>query len=472
MPSASEKRKILVQRIRYIALVLFTSLIIVSFVISLAYNPFESQGRNRKKIIKVNGKWFYAGIDTGFGYWYEDQKNRLQKQGVDLADNDIESLFYSESIKNYAKTLSTVDFIQKLGVTPSDFFYQQMSKGLYGSTKPSFGQKEFLETFYTRDIFLGSWGELQNTILLSPSSVALLYQDTKNLTYDIEILFTERTNFVSRFIQKTDLEAFYKEHISNFLDTLIVDMVTITNPNAVTSREKAKEIFSNALQKGWKEAVANLPADAILTNNITLTRQKNPRYFDTLSNLSSGSVLPKIVYENKKYHVVFVRQMPTFEDLSPIAQRKILTAYLEKAYPIIWAAQSNTLNQALATIASNPLSDWKTLLSNVPFFGYVHIPKFTLVDTYSEDEKGNVFPYALTKHHEILDFIASAQAGTKLFEFDGVYLYIRKNGVKRISTPLSLSNLQDFQYYLMTAWEEEWQKAIEKKSHITYAKTK
>ncbi|MFN3659881.1 MAG: hypothetical protein ACK4TN_01430, partial [Brevinematales bacterium] len=78
MSSASEKRKILVQRIRYAALVLFTSLIIISFVVSLAYNPFYSQGHMRSKLVKVNGKWFYEGIDTGFAYWYDEQKNRLQ----------------------------------------------------------------------------------------------------------------------------------------------------------------------------------------------------------------------------------------------------------------------------------------------------------------------------------------------------------------------------------------------------------
>ncbi len=468
MASTSDKRKELVKRIRYVALVLFTSLIIISFVISLAYNPFESQGKMRQKLVKVNGKWFLEGVDTGFGYWYDDQKARLQAQGVSF-DKDIESLFYQESIKNYAKTLGQVLYVKRLGVKPSDFFYTQLAQAMYRSSKPTFGEKEFLDIWYTRDFFLGSWGEIQNTVLLSPVSVAILYQDTRALGFDVEVVFTEKTNFVARFIQKSDLEEYFRQNMTNFVDTLMVDMITVTNKAIVSNRVLAQQILSNALQYGWEKAIAGLPRDAVVKTSVTVTRDKNPRIFEALGERVETGVMPRTVFENKQYHVVRVQGVTSFDNLSSFAQQKLLKSYLALHFNDLWTKNSNTLYQTLAQVVATPTGDWKSLVANQPF-GYVHLPRLSLVDLYAEDREGNVFPYALTRHPEVLQFLVSSASSVKQFEFDGVYLVLRKNGVSYQANQMTNRLTSEAQYYILSAWESDWQKAAENKTKVQYRK--
>ncbi|URA10010.1 hypothetical protein [Thermospira aquatica] len=468
MASASEKRKELVKRIRYAALVLFTSLIIISFVISLAYNPFESHGRMRQKLVKVNGKWFLEGVDTGFGYWYDDQKNRLQAQGVSF-DKDIESLFYQESIKNYAKTVGQMLYVKRLGVKPSDFFYTQLAQAMYRSSKPTFGEREFLDIWYTRDIFLGSWGEIQNTVLLSPVSVMLLYQDTKALTFDVDVVFTEKTNFVARFIQKSDLEEYFRQNITNFVDTLVVDIITVTNKAIVSNRMLAQQIFSNVVQNGWEKAIASLPGDAVIKTSTTVTREKNPRIFEALGEKFEPGLIQRTVFENKQYHVIRVQGMTSFDNLSSLAQQRLLKSYLALHFNELWSKNSNILYQTLDQVMAAPMGDWKSLVANQPF-GYVHLPKLSLVDIYAEDAEGNVFPYALTKHPEILQFLVSSATSVKRFEFDGVYLVLRKNGVRYQANQMTNSLTSEAQYYILSLWESDWQKATENKTKVKYRK--
>lgn len=471
MSSASEKRKLLVQRIRYAALVLFTSLIIISFVVSLAYNPFSSQGRMRSKLVKVNGKWFYEGIDTGFAYWYDEQKNRLQQQGVNFSDNEVERLFYEESVKNYGKTLSVVEYARRLGVKPSDFFYSQLAQAMYRTAKPTFGEKEYLDIFYTRDMFLGSWGDIQNTLLLSPSSVALLYQDTKNLAYDVEIVFTEKTNFVARFLEKGDLEAYYQQNLTNFLDTVVVDRITFTNKNTVSNRMLAEMTLATIQAKGWDEALATLPAEAVVAKNMSLTREKHPRVFEFLSTVSSNMVLPKPVFENKQYHVIRVQRVSSFEELSGFAQQRLLKAYLALHFENLWTKYSNDLVQTMASLQANPSADWKSMVSNKPF-GYVRLPKMSLVDLYSEDAEGNVFPYQLSQHPEVLSFLVSSGASVKQFEFGGVYLLIRKNGIAKSEAKPKTPMTSEASYYIMNAWNQDWQRMVEAKIKVAYKNKK
>ncbi|MFN4216195.1 MAG: hypothetical protein ACK4HQ_02150 [Brevinematales bacterium] len=471
MSSASEKRKIFVQRIRYVALVLFTSLIIISFVVSLAYNPFSSQGRMRSKLVKVNGKWFYEGIDTGFAYWYDEQKNRLQQQGVNFSDSEIEHLFYEESVKNYGKTLSMVEYTRRLGVKPSDFFYSQLSQALYRTAKPTFGEKEYLDIFYTRDMFLGSWGDIQNTILLSPSSLALLYQDTKNLVYDVEVVFTERTNFVARFLDKGDLEAYYQQNLTNFLDTVVVDRITFTNKNTVSNRMLAETTLATIQAKGWDEALATLSPEAVVTKSMSLTRDKHPRVFELLETVSSNTILPKPLFENKQYHIIRVQRVSSFEELSGFAQQRLLKAYLALHFESLWAKHSNDLVQTMASLQANPSLDWKAMVSHKPF-GYVRLPKLSLVDLYPEDAEGNVFPYQLSQHPEVLSFLVSSEALVKQFEFGGVYLVIRKNGMAKIEEKPKTSLTSDASYYIMNAWNQDWQKMVETSIKIAYKNKK
>ncbi|MCX7881665.1 MAG: hypothetical protein N2314_00380 [Brevinematales bacterium] len=471
MPSASEKRKLLVQRIRYGALVLFTSLIIISFVVSLAYNPFSSQERMRSKLVKVNGKWFYEGVDTGFGYWYDEQKNRLQQQGVSFSDKEIEQLFYEESIKNYAKTLSVVAYTKGLGIRPSDFFYKQLAQALYRTEKPTFGEREYLDIFYIRDIFLGNWGDIQNTLLLSPSSLALLYQDSQNLAYDVEIVYTEKTNFVARFVEKADLETYYQQNVTNFLDTVIVDRISLTNKNVVSNRVLAEHILSNVQSMGWEKAVATLPPEAVVTKDVTITRERYPRVFESLQMVTSSMVLPRPLFENKQYHVIRIQKTPSFEGLSAFAQQRLLKSYLALHFDALWAKYASQLTQTLASLQANPSGDWKTMVSNKPF-GYVRLPKLSLVDVYAQDSEGSVFPYQLSQHPEVLSFLVSSAASVKQFEFGGVYLLLRKNGISRTQVKPQTAMTSEAYYYIMNAWNQDWQKMVETKTKIAYRKDK
>lgn len=469
MPLPSEKRKLFVQRIRYVVLVLFTSLIIISFVVSLAYNPFEEQGNRYQKLVKVNGKWYYEGVNTGFAYWYDDQKMRLQAQGISFSDGEIKSLFYQESIKNYAKAMGIVSYLRSIGIRPSEDFVAQKVQEQYGATKPSFGQREFIDILYSRDISMGNWGDIQNIMLLSPLSITLLYQDSRSVIFDVEILYTERTNFVARFIQKSDLEAYYRENITNFLDTLVIDRITITNKNIVSNRTLAQQILSNALGQGWEKVLKELPADAILGQNLTVTREKNPRIFENISNVVSGMVLPRTLFENKQYHVVRIQRVPSFESLSPFAQQRLLKSYLMLHFDDLWKKNSHILVEALSNVQAQPTGNWKVMVSNLPF-GYVHLPRFSLVDLSSEDEHGDIFPYPLSKHPEILQFIASSASPVKLFEINGIYFYIRKNGVNLLSSKPTNTVSREAQYYIISAWELDWQNFVDKRTRITYTK--
>jgi len=469
MSSASEKRKLLVQRIRYVVLVLFTSLIIISFVISLAYNPFASQGRMRSRLLKVNGQWFYEGVDTGFAYWYDDQKNRLQQQGVRL-DEELTPLFYEEAVKNYAKTLGVVSYVKRLGVRPSDFFYQQLSQALYRSPKPTLGEREFLDIFYTRDVVLGTWGDIQNTILLSPVSVTLLYGDTRNLTYDVEVVYTEKTNFVARFVEKTDLEKYFQTHMTNFLDTVMVDRITFTNKSTVSNRLLAEQVLSNIQALGWEKALTMLPAEAVVGSQVVLSRDKSPRVFEYVTDSVSNTVLPKPIFENKTYHVVRLTGGVSFDMLSTLAQQRLLKAYLAEHFDELWAKYSSLLNETMTALQAAPTGDWKTMVTGKPF-GYVRLPRVSLVDLYSEDSESNIFPYQLSQHPEVLSFLASSAATVKPFEYNGVYLLIRKNGVARTTNTHKTIN-SEAQYYIMNAWNQDWQRSIEEKTRVVYKNKK
>lgn len=276
--------------------------------------------------------------------------------------------------------------------------------------------------YYAYRGLIGTYGDVVNAAGYFSEVGLYSYLDILQYNARIEVLFIDVTNFIANKVESTQVADFYLQ--KNYAQEIVVQDILISD------KVLAPKVLGSIQSNGWEKGIEPFKENITVSNKFVLSKADNTiARFNEALNYFPGQVIPNIVFESGRYHIMKVVSIPEFKSLSKDYQQYISKEYVKYYFPIL-LKKYEPLIQASITEAQALIAqkiDLKTIAGKIGWV-YEKSGDFTALD-YSilAEDKETMISLPIVENDQIMDFIfmKDINSVSPLYSPSGYHLFVK-----------------------------------------------
>jgi hypothetical protein len=412
-------RKIVINFVVWVIIIAFVATIGVFWGDQAASGGFP-------KIVKVNRATYDYRPDSVFSHLHEEIRQGIVEQSRGLLDPDFVSRYsLSQTVQAIVNYAVIYDFGKSVGVEASQTYLRRAVEQIYGGRRviPSEGMLDYLKIRQVNSAIAGNSGVVPN--VFGNITVAELYSffDIVNFQAVTDILYLNTTNFISRKIDREEIEGYYRNNANIYAREVYVDNI------AVEERPLAVEMTRFIQTEGWDTALKEYEGKYTLIRNLTLKDERglNRRYNSAIK-MNPGEVLTNTQYEDGLYHIIRVNNFPRFASLDAYTREAITRDYIAENYSLLKSRYLNQIEEAIKTAEAMIVTGSSfNAVANTTGMSYIRTAPFSPVTDAIKDQNEETIQVPILNNLEWLDFVftANKNEASPVFRTDDFAVILR-----------------------------------------------
>ncbi len=462
--SEYQKKKKRKEAVKKFILNFFVWLLIIAFVSTLGVYWGKDAYVNVIKIAKVGKKEFNYYQNSLFHYLLISNREKLAyflPKSIDQKTfNDYVISYTIETLLNNAYLYN---FAQEIGLSPSKditrFLIENNIKSQLTRNPPKgLIEQAFME--YANFSLASESGDVMNALGVVTISELYSYYELYSYVADAEILIFDYTNYIKKKITDSELESYFNKNYSNYVTEIKVEDI------AVPTKELASSIHKYAKEKGFDKALNEYKSKVKYSIETLSRKSGTSKRFNLALNFKEGDVADKVQFENGEYHILKIKEIPTFSKLTKEIKDELYLNYLLENKNSLLTQYKDEIEKTILEV--NKLIESGKSFKDVSIALNSKFYKATKIATVSKElyEDKKIIPIRLEDNPELIDYIFTSPLNKVSIINKDEYTIFVKPLSRKIDQNFSYTNInqnvmRDYLHYKATAISKDWMKSLE-----------